>query len=201
MYTKVPECTKSECRIDLRPWSLDAKGAKPALLDFQGNCLLLYVPNECLWVKRLSISLKDWISRTLNTDKNHKNCKHGDVMQVCELGTVIPFWGKSTLPVCRTKLELFLPFFSGIFAYLNHLTPKSRREILELLVGGLKRLEYRGYDSAGKVFFDMKTSFAELLNVKVFSKKRYDHFKVAGGQCSLATLRPWLFQIHVPWPL
>lgn len=37
----------------------------------------------------------------------------------------------------------------GIFAYINHLTPKSRREILELLVNGLKRLEYRGYDSAG----------------------------------------------------
>ncbi|XP_063217488.1 glutamine--fructose-6-phosphate aminotransferase [isomerizing] 2-like isoform X5 [Bacillus rossius redtenbacheri] len=37
----------------------------------------------------------------------------------------------------------------GIFAYLNYLTPKSRREILELLVNGLKRLEYRGYDSAG----------------------------------------------------
>lgn len=40
-------------------------------------------------------------------------------------------------------------FFSGIFAYLNYLTPKSRREVLELLVTGLKRLEYRGYDSAG----------------------------------------------------
>ncbi|XP_014244604.1 glutamine--fructose-6-phosphate aminotransferase [isomerizing] 2-like isoform X2 [Cimex lectularius] len=37
----------------------------------------------------------------------------------------------------------------GIFAYLNYLTPKSRKEILELLVNGLKRLEYRGYDSAG----------------------------------------------------
>ncbi|KAJ0181279.1 hypothetical protein K1T71_003364 [Dendrolimus kikuchii] len=37
----------------------------------------------------------------------------------------------------------------GIFAYINHLTPKTRREILELLVTGLKRLEYRGYDSAG----------------------------------------------------
>ncbi|CAD1472466.1 unnamed protein product, partial [Heterotrigona itama] len=40
------------------------------------------------------------------------------------------------------------PFSLGIFAYLNYLTPKSRKEILELLVGGLKRLEYRGYDSA-----------------------------------------------------
>ncbi|XP_044011070.1 glutamine--fructose-6-phosphate aminotransferase [isomerizing] 2-like isoform X2 [Aphidius gifuensis] len=37
----------------------------------------------------------------------------------------------------------------GIFAYLNYLTPKTRKEILTLLVGGLKRLEYRGYDSAG----------------------------------------------------
>jgi glutamine---fructose-6-phosphate transaminase (isomerizing) len=29
------------------------------------------------------------------------------------------------------------------------LTPKTRREVLECLVTGLKRLEYRGYDSAG----------------------------------------------------
>lgn len=43
----------------------------------------------------------------------------------------------------------FVFFISGIFAYLNYLTPKTRREILELLVTGLKRLEYRGYDSAG----------------------------------------------------
>ncbi|XP_065216265.1 glutamine--fructose-6-phosphate aminotransferase [isomerizing] 2-like isoform X1 [Planococcus citri] len=37
----------------------------------------------------------------------------------------------------------------GIFAYLNYHMPKSRKEILDLLVTGLKRLEYRGYDSAG----------------------------------------------------
>lgn len=37
----------------------------------------------------------------------------------------------------------------GIFAYLNYHIPKSRREIIELLIIGLKRLEYRGYDSAG----------------------------------------------------
>lgn len=29
------------------------------------------------------------------------------------------------------------------------MTPKTRREVLECLVTGLKRLEYRGYDSAG----------------------------------------------------
>jgi glucosamine--fructose-6-phosphate aminotransferase (isomerizing) len=38
---------------------------------------------------------------------------------------------------------------SGIFAYLNYLVPAKRKEILEILINGLKRLEYRGYDSAG----------------------------------------------------
>lgn len=42
----------------------------------------------------------------------------------------------------------------GIFAYLNYLTPRSRQEILELLLNGLKRLEYRGYDSTGLAIDD-----------------------------------------------
>ncbi|KAK2717709.1 glutamine--fructose-6-phosphate aminotransferase [isomerizing] 2-like isoform X4 [Artemia franciscana] len=37
----------------------------------------------------------------------------------------------------------------GIFAYLNYLTPKTRKDVLETLIKGLQRLEYRGYDSAG----------------------------------------------------
>ncbi|XP_026053424.1 glutamine--fructose-6-phosphate aminotransferase [isomerizing] 1-like [Carassius auratus] len=37
----------------------------------------------------------------------------------------------------------------GIFAYLNYHVPRTRREILEVLIKGLQRLEYRGYDSAG----------------------------------------------------
>uniref|UniRef100_UPI00193A46AA glutamine--fructose-6-phosphate aminotransferase [isomerizing] 2-like n=1 Tax=Styela clava TaxID=7725 RepID=UPI00193A46AA len=37
----------------------------------------------------------------------------------------------------------------GIFAYVNHCTPRPRKHILQTLVNGLKRLEYRGYDSAG----------------------------------------------------
>ncbi|GIY67068.1 glutamine--fructose-6-phosphate aminotransferase 2 [Caerostris extrusa] len=37
----------------------------------------------------------------------------------------------------------------GIFAYLNYLEPRTRKEILECLIKGLQRLEYRGYDSAG----------------------------------------------------
>nr|XP_036217628.1 glutamine--fructose-6-phosphate aminotransferase [isomerizing] 2 [Bactrocera oleae]XP_036217629.1 glutamine--fructose-6-phosphate aminotransferase [isomerizing] 2 [Bactrocera oleae] len=42
----------------------------------------------------------------------------------------------------------------GIFAYLNYLTPRSRQEVLELLINGLKRLEYRGYDSTGLAIDD-----------------------------------------------
>lgn len=38
----------------------------------------------------------------------------------------------------------------GIFAYLNFLTPKTRQEVIDILLKGLKRMEYRGYDSAGK---------------------------------------------------
>jgi glucosamine--fructose-6-phosphate aminotransferase (isomerizing) len=37
----------------------------------------------------------------------------------------------------------------GIFAYINHLVEKDRRYVVETLVNGLARLEYRGYDSAG----------------------------------------------------
>lgn len=53
----------------------------------------------------------------------------------------------------RSVESFHIPFYCDNdvrnFAYINHLTPKTRREILELLVTGLKRLEYRGYDSAG----------------------------------------------------
>uniref|UniRef100_A0A9J7X3M3 glutamine--fructose-6-phosphate transaminase (isomerizing) n=1 Tax=Cyprinus carpio carpio TaxID=630221 RepID=A0A9J7X3M3_CYPCA len=37
----------------------------------------------------------------------------------------------------------------GIFAYLNYRVPRTRRDILQTLIKGLQRLEYRGYDSAG----------------------------------------------------
>ena len=40
--------------------------------------------------------------------------------------------------------------FTGIFAYLNFLVPRKRHYILQTLINGLRRLEYRGYDSAGK---------------------------------------------------
>ena len=63
----------------------------------------------------------------------------------------------SVLQVCTVQCSVVLQSpdccststMCGIFAYLNHLTPKTRKEILDLLIKGLQRLEYRGYDSAG----------------------------------------------------
>ncbi|PVU95156.1 hypothetical protein BB561_001988 [Smittium simulii] len=37
----------------------------------------------------------------------------------------------------------------GIFAYLSYSSPKERSFVIETLLNGLSRLEYRGYDSAG----------------------------------------------------
>lgn len=53
----------------------------------------------------------------------------------------------------------------GIFAYLNYLTPKTRHEVLDLLVNGLKRLEYRGYDSTG-VAIDSPGEHNDIIMVK-----------------------------------
>lgn len=50
----------------------------------------------------------------------------------------------------RQTVIVILCIVPGIFAYLNYLVPATRKEILEILINGLKRLEYRGYDSAGK---------------------------------------------------
>ena len=74
----------------------------------------------------------------------------------------------------------------GIFAYLNHLTPKSQKEILDILVSGLKRLEYRGYDSAGvgvdSSFSDPSTILVKstgkvkLLEEKIFQQSKDINF-------------------------
>lgn len=66
--------------------------------------------------------------------------------------------------------------FKGIFAYLNYQVPRTRKEIFETLVKGLQRLEYRGYDSAGKAHEPTHTwrsisdCFGELSSVENFAK-------------------------------
>ena len=44
----------------------------------------------------------------------------------------------------------------GIFGYYNYRVSKDRKAILEYLFSGLRRLEYRGYDSAG-ISFDSQS--------------------------------------------
>ena len=57
---------------------------------------------------------------------------------------------------CSRRFSLSLTFFSllsiGIFGYLNYLVKRDRRFIADILINGLHRLEYRGYDSSGIAF-------------------------------------------------
>lgn len=58
----------------------------------------------------------------------------------------------------------------GIFGYANYLTNKSKGEISDILINGLQRIEYRGYDSAGCTLQDTKNEnfvlFREVGKVK-----------------------------------
>eukprot|EP01061_Rhynchopus_euleeides_P006839 TRINITY_DN15847_c0_g1_i2.p1 TRINITY_DN15847_c0_g1~~TRINITY_DN15847_c0_g1_i2.p1 ORF type:complete len:662 (+),score=292.18 TRINITY_DN15847_c0_g1_i2:123-2108(+) len=53
----------------------------------------------------------------------------------------------------------------GIFAFLNYQHELTLRQIADTLIGGLKRLEYRGYDSAG-VCIDADGKSAEVVKRK-----------------------------------
>lgn len=59
---------------------------------------------------------------------------------------------RNIILLLNCHLKSTFDYSAGIFAYLNYLTPKTRREILDHLIAGLKRQEYRGYDSAGVAF-------------------------------------------------
>jgi len=72
----------------------------------------------------------------------------------------------------------------GIFAYLNHLTPKTRKEILDLLIKGLQRLEYRGYDSAG-VGVDGPNGNASIALVKATGKVKSLEDKILANEAEL----------------
>ncbi|CAK5074548.1 unnamed protein product [Meloidogyne enterolobii] len=73
----------------------------------------------------------------------------------------------------------------GIFAYLNFFTPKKRAEVIDILLQGLRRMEYRGYDSAGIAIDSSNNNSADNKDqndVGVFRKTGkvdalYDHIK------------------------
>lgn len=58
------------------------------------------------------------------------------------------------LLTCCFYLEIYVSFlfYKGIFGYLNYLVKRDRRFIADILINGLHRLEYRGYDSSGIAF-------------------------------------------------
>ena len=53
----------------------------------------------------------------------------------------------------------------GIFAYLTHLRPRKRHDLIEILIQGLQRLSYRGYDSAGKAKNQKHSKMNEIITI------------------------------------
>jgi len=85
----------------------------------------------------------------------------------------------------------------GIFAYLNYLEPKTRREILETLIRGLQRLEYRGYDSAGvgydaidrNISIIRRTGKVKMLEDEIWSRDNLDLDEVLTNHIGIAHTR------------
>lgn len=72
---------------------------------------------------------------------------------------------------------------------MNYLTPKTRKEILDLLVTGLKRLEYRGYDSAG-IAIDSNDGKSIVL-VKRSGKVQVLEDAIKQGKLSIEVVSNW----------
>ncbi|OCT46706.1 Glutamine--fructose-6-phosphate aminotransferase [isomerizing] [Cladophialophora carrionii] len=86
---------------------------------------------------------------------------------------------------------------SGIFGYINYLVEKDRKFILDTLLNGLSRLEYRGYDSAGlAIDGDKKNEVFAFKEVGKVAKLRelvaqsgVDMTKVFDSHCGIAHTR------------
>ncbi|KND04079.1 glutamine-fructose-6-phosphate transaminase (isomerizing) [Spizellomyces punctatus DAOM BR117] len=86
----------------------------------------------------------------------------------------------------------------GIFAYLNYLVEKDRRYIVDTLLTGLSRLEYRGYDSAGiaidgdeegQVLIHKQVGKVHALRKKINEDKSLDFTKTFVSHTSMAHTR------------
>ncbi|KAK1757833.1 hypothetical protein QBC47DRAFT_165876 [Echria macrotheca] len=85
----------------------------------------------------------------------------------------------------------------GIFGYVNYLVEKDRKFIIDTLINGLSRLEYRGYDSAGlAVDGDKKNevyAFKEVGKVaklkELVDESKLDLTKVFDSHCGIAHTR------------
>ncbi|OIW35650.1 isomerising glucosamine-fructose-6-phosphate aminotransferase [Coniochaeta ligniaria NRRL 30616] len=85
----------------------------------------------------------------------------------------------------------------GIFGYVNYLVEKDRKFIIDTLINGLSRLEYRGYDSAGfAIDGDKKNevfAFKEVGKVvklrELVDESKVDLTKVFDSHCGIAHTR------------
>ncbi|KAK0628407.1 hypothetical protein B0T17DRAFT_522627 [Bombardia bombarda] len=85
----------------------------------------------------------------------------------------------------------------GIFGYVNYLVEKDRKFIIDTLINGLSRLEYRGYDSAGFAIDGNKKNeviaFKEVGKVaklkELVDESDVDLTKVFDSHCGIAHTR------------
>jgi hypothetical protein len=70
----------------------------------------------------------------------------------------------------------------GIFAYLNYLTEVDRQTIADILTNGLQRLEYRGYDSAGKFLVPFLPFAFAFACVAMSQKEIFPRSRPPGGE-------------------
>ncbi|KAH8858494.1 Glutamine--fructose-6-phosphate aminotransferase [isomerizing] 2 [Schistosoma japonicum] len=75
----------------------------------------------------------------------------------------------------------------GIFAYLNYQVPISRQVIVNTLLNGLHRLEYRGYDSAG-LAIDAVCPIKDDLSSSEDNKCRKSYIRVVRCKGKVASL-------------
>ncbi|KAJ2914440.1 hypothetical protein MD484_g5965, partial [Candolleomyces efflorescens] len=86
----------------------------------------------------------------------------------------------------------------GIFGYCSYLKEKSRKEVLDVLVAGLARQEYRGYDSAGLVVDGDK--FGEVHYFKEVGKVAGLRKKIDGSSVDVnKTLMEQVSIAHTRW--
>ncbi|KAK4153546.1 hypothetical protein C8A00DRAFT_33707 [Chaetomidium leptoderma] len=85
----------------------------------------------------------------------------------------------------------------GIFGYINYLVEKDRKFIVDTLINGLSRLEYRGYDSAGLAIDGDKKkevfAFKEVGKVaklkQLMDESELDLTKVFDSHCGISHTR------------
>lgn len=85
----------------------------------------------------------------------------------------------------------------GIFGYVNHRVKRSRTYILDVLLEGLSKLEYRGYDSSGLVIDGDNEGdvlvFKEVGKVselrKLVQEGEYDRSKIYVSHCAISHTR------------